>query len=251
MVLFYAVAAPTFTLLIRYVALHRFEGAPGLALGDIALLRPLLIAASVVGVIFAVAGVLVYPTTPMALQRQRVRAPHGIEHITRHPFFFGVGLTAVAHLLLATHLVGTAFFGLLALFVTVGAWHQDRKLLRLRGGPYADYLARTSALPLGAVLAGRQRLVWRELPLGALGVGLLGAYLLRSVHDGIFAAGGAWVIAVTVGGAVVLGIDAWRRDRRAAATGKGTDVESPARRLGEGAPGATGSSGITDAAAPR
>jgi len=74
----------------------------------------------------------------------------------------------------------------------------------------------TSALPFGAVLGGRQRLVWRELPVAGLLVGLVLAFVLRAVHASIFSHGGAWVIGVTLGGVAILGIQDWRRARRTA-----------------------------------
>src|SRR2546426_132095 len=77
-------------------------------------------------------------------------------------------LFSLARVLLATRLVGAVFQAGIATVMMVGAWHQDRKLLVLRGRPYEAYLAATSAVPFVAILAGRQRLVWRELPYGAL-----------------------------------------------------------------------------------
>ena len=88
--------------------------------------------------------------------------------MTRHPFFVGLALFGAAHALLAPRLVGAVAMGSLALFAGVGAWLQDRKLLALRGEDYCDYLAVTSAIPFAAILAGRQRLVWGELPYGTL-----------------------------------------------------------------------------------
>jgi len=78
---------------------------------------------------------------------------------------------------------------------------QDVKLLARNGRSYGDYVAATSGLPLAAVLGGRQRLVWRELPLGALAAGLGIAAGLRVVHGSIFAHGGLWVIVTVIGAA--------------------------------------------------
>jgi len=215
--LFWLVAAASFALLVGYYAAHRLEGTPGLALGDLPVLRPLLLATIVTGIALASAALVSYPRSPMALFRDRVHPARGIERITRHPFFVGVALMAVAHTLLATRLVGTVFFACLVLLAVVGAWHQDKKLLVVRGWPYADYLATTSAVPFAAVVAGRQRLVYGELPLATLAAGLGLAFALRAIHAGIFAHGGAWVIAVVVGGAGILTLQSWRRARRLAA----------------------------------
>jgi uncharacterized membrane protein len=207
---FSLVAALSFVVLIRYVAAHRFEGGPGLALGNVPVFRGVLIVAVVVGFVLALGSLASYPTSPYALLGDAVRSPHGLERITRHPFFAGVVLAAGAHVCLAPRLVGATFHAGLALLAWVGMWHQDRKLLRLRGEPYARYLAATSAVPFAAVLAGRQRVVWRELPWLSLVIAALTAVWLRSVHDGIFDRGGMWLIVAVVGGAAMLGLQSWR-----------------------------------------
>ena len=68
-------------------------------------------------------------------------------------------------------------------------------------------------VPFGAVVRGRQRIVWRELPVGALALGLALTSILWLVHDAIFAHGGAWVIGVLVGGAAIATLQAWHRSR--------------------------------------
>jgi uncharacterized membrane protein len=213
-VVFFLVAAASFTALVRFYALHRFEGAPGLALGAVPAVRWVLVAAVVLGVTLAVAGVAVYSRWPMTPFAPHVCAPRGLERITRHPFFVGMALLGGSHALLASRLVGTVAFAGLALLAVAGAWHQDRKLARQRGSSYVEYLGVTSAVPFGAILAGRQRLVWRELPLGGLATGVAVAFALRAVHPTILGDGGAWVIGFTVGSAFLLMLDAWRRTRR-------------------------------------
>jgi uncharacterized membrane protein len=129
LILFYAVASACLTALVTVYAAQRFAGAPGLALADISALRWVL--ATVSGVGFTLAGptLLVYPRLPTALFAHPSWSPRGIERITRHPFFVGFALFAVAHALLATRLVGTVFFGGFAFLSIVGACHQDRRLL--------------------------------------------------------------------------------------------------------------------------
>ena len=145
-----------------------------------------------------------------------MREPRGIERITRHGFFVGVFLLGAAHALLATRLIGAVLMGGLALFALLGARLQDRKLLRLRGPGYADYLAATSLLPFAAVAAGRQRIVWSELPVRGALVGLAIAFAIRWLHVWLFDFGGIYLIAPTVGGAFVLGLMLRRRERRTA-----------------------------------
>jgi len=215
--IFYVVASASFAVLVTYYAAHRFEGAPGFALGDVRALRVMLMGAAVLGLVLATPGLIAYPRLPSALFEQPIRSASGIVKITRHPFFAGVGLFAFAHALLATHFVGTVFFAGLLLLVVVGARHQDRKLLARRGAPYAVHLAETSAVPFAAILAGRQRLTPGDLPIGALAVGLAFALALRHWHDALFADRGAWIIAVFTVGGLIAGFNAWRRSRRLAA----------------------------------
>ncbi len=214
--IFSAVAAATYTLLVRFYADHRFEGARGLGLGDVAALRWPLIATIVIGVTLAVAGVLVFPASPMALFSHRIRSPRGLERITRHPFFAGVALAAVAHALLATRAVGTAFFVGLAALAAAGAVHQDRKLTVLRGPAYAEYLRATSFLPFAAIMRDRGRIAWGDVPVAAILLGIGAAAGLRTVHGAIFSHHGLWVIGVSVGGAAILGVLSWRRAQRTA-----------------------------------
>ena len=145
----------------------------------------------------------VYSGSPMALFATTVGPPRGIERISRHSFFVGVMLWSGAHALLSSSLVASEFFAGLALLAGLGSRHQDRKLLRRYGESYADYLAQSSTLPFAAILAGRQQLVWSELPWLAMAFGLVATYALREVHGQIFSAGGAWIIAFTLGGAAL------------------------------------------------
>jgi uncharacterized membrane protein len=212
--LFSVIAAAAFAALIAYYAAHRFAGAPGLSAAGLPLLRALLTLLIVAGFMLMVPALLGYPRMPSALFGQAIGMPRGVERITRHPFFAGMALFGAAHALLATHLVGTVFFGALTLISSVGAWHQDRKLLARRGPPYAAYLAGTSAVPFAAILAGRQHLIWRELPIGGVLGGVAAALALRFGHDGLWAHDGAWITVVVVGGAALAAINAWRRSRR-------------------------------------
>lgn len=211
---FSLVAAVAFAALVAYYAAHRFEGVAGPGLAHVPALRLALSAVIVAGLMLVAAGLAVYPTLPTALFSQPLRGARGIERITRHPFFAGSAIFALAHALVATHLVGTVFTAGFAVLALAGARHQDTKLLARRGGGYADYLAATSIMPFAAVLAGRQRLAWRELPLATLAVGLGVALALRAVHDAIFAYGGAWIVLTVVGGGAIATLQAWRRARR-------------------------------------
>jgi len=225
-VVYSLVAAITFWALIAYYAAHRFDGAAGLALGANPTLHALLTGVIVVGIALTTAGLVAYPGLPVAVFAQPIRAPRGIERVTRHPFFAGTALLGIAHALLATHLAGAILMGGLALLSIAGSRHQDARHLAARGQPYADYLAVTSALPFAAILTGRQRLVWSEIPFGALAGGVGGAVLLRFAHASLFADGGRWIVLAVLGGAVVASVQSWLRARRL--RGRPTRASAPA-----------------------
>jgi uncharacterized membrane protein len=212
--LFYAVAALTFTALVRYYAMHRFDGPAGLALGQWSMVRWSLMGVALSGLALMAPSLMTYPRSPTALFDQPIGAVRGLERVTRHPFFAGTALFAAAHTLLASRLIGAVFFGAWTLFTIVGAWHQDRKLRARRGRAYQDYCAATSAIPFAAIVSGRQRLVWGELPWSALTVGLVLAGAVRLAHDYVLAANGLVFAAVVAIGGAIAGLGAWRRSRR-------------------------------------
>jgi len=209
-------AAAAWSLLAVTYAAHRFDGPPGLDLGSVPWLRGALAATAFAGIVLLIAGNAVYDGSPYAIfVAGQQPSPRGLERVTRHPFFAGVALFAVAHALLASRATGTVAFAGLALLAVFGAWHQDRKLRARRGEAFAAYLAATSAVPFGAVLAGRQRLTWRDLPLAYLAAGVALAWGLRHVHASIWGDHGIYVIVGVVGGALIQLLLGIRRVRRA------------------------------------
>lgn len=213
--LFSLVAWLTFGVAVSSYAAHAAEGPAVLALGASTGIRIALIIAITLGVMLITGAFAHYSSSPYAIGGENVREPRGLERVTRHPFFVGMALFGAAHALLAPRLVGAVAMGSLGLFAGVGAWMQDRKLLALRGDDYRDYLSVTSAIPFAAILAGRQRLVWEELPYGTLLVGLGLTFVLRAVHEHLFDYGGAYVIAGAVLGPLLILVSALRREHRA------------------------------------
>lgn len=216
--IFSLIAAATFAALIRFYAQHGLDGAAGPAFGRAhELLRVGLLAVAGGGLVLALASLASYPSSPYALGSSSAREPRGLERVSRHPFFAGVALFGAAHALLATRLAGVAMFGTLALYCVVGAAHQDRRYVAQRGQAHAGFVAATSFLPFAAILAGRQRLVWHELPVTVLVGSVAAIYALRLAHDSILAANGSRVIAVVLGGAALATLSSWYGARRAAA----------------------------------
>ncbi|MGH7804002.1 MAG: NnrU family protein [Candidatus Binatia bacterium] len=211
---FSGIAAVAFTLVVATYAGARFEGPPGPGLGQVPIVREALIALVVVGVVLMTATFAGYHEGPYeaGVVDRRFPPPRGLERVTRHAFFVGLVIFSVAHALLATKLVGAVFLLGNAAVAAIGAWHQDRKLLSRFGEPFAAYLRETSAVPFGAILFGRQRLVWNELPFAAIAAGLALAWGLRSIHEWIFVYGGLGFVAAVLAGVVIIGAVTLRRE---------------------------------------
>jgi uncharacterized membrane protein len=218
---FSAVALASFALLINYFAIHRFDGVAGIGLAAIPAARRMLYALAVFGAGVMALSLFDYPVSAYALMsKYKEYEPRPIECISRHGFFSGLGLLAVAHALLATHLIGTVFFACLALFTWLGAAHQDAKLLAQRGEVHRRYMEVTSFLPFAAIFAGRQHLDLQGIPLAALAAAFLVPWLLRTFHDSILSAGGTYVIAAVASGAGIATLQSWRARHKAARRSK-------------------------------
>src|SRR2546425_9357377 len=73
--LFSLIAAVSFSVLVHYYTLHRFDGPPGLALGEVPALRWTLMAVRVGGVRLIAASLGVFPRAPLARLNPAVRWP--------------------------------------------------------------------------------------------------------------------------------------------------------------------------------
>jgi uncharacterized membrane protein len=113
----------------------------------------------------------------------------GVFRITRHPFMWGVGLWAFAHLLANGDLASVLLFASLGALALLGTLLIDRKYALRRGTDWQRFAAATSNLPLAAVFAGRQRLVLAEIGWWRLALALALFATLLALHPWLF--GGA------------------------------------------------------------
>lgn len=135
---------------------------------------------AVVGIALIVAGVL--QPSPALAGITKAAGSRGLTRIMRHPLFTGIALWAASHLLLNGFVTDVLFFGGLLVFSLAGAAHQDaRKRItdRERLGPF---LAETSMWPFAAILAGRNRIAWGELPWIGLILGAAAAIGIYALH---------------------------------------------------------------------
>ena len=196
----------TFGAALFYYERHRLEGPAGL---DVPWLFWPAVISTVIGVCLIV-GILSptgYVESPMAMFSGKTREPRGLGRVTRHPMFAGMALFGVGHCFLAGTMIGVVYFGFLAALGVAGGWHQDAKLRSLRGDVFQAYLEKTSAVPFVAVIRGRQKLVFGELPWVFLGLGLLAAWGLHAMHGADFAYTAHVILAGLIFGPI--GLTAW------------------------------------------
>jgi uncharacterized membrane protein len=147
--------------------------------------RPLAMALAVLAIAVIVGGVL-HPS-PALVGIKQAWGARGLTRITRHPLFMGIALWALSHLLLNGFATDVVFFGGLLAFSLAGAAHQDARKRATEGGRLGQFFAETSFWPFGAILAGRNRLIWRELPWIALAIGAAAAVGIYALHPWAFA----------------------------------------------------------------
>jgi uncharacterized membrane protein len=109
--------------------------------------------------------------------------PAGVYLLTRHPLMTGFALVGLLHLIPNGAASDVAFFGGLAAFPLIGAWHQDARK-RASGDP--EVTAFLDATPFW-LFTGRETLRGlRELPLAGLGLALVLAAGARWLHGSLW-----------------------------------------------------------------
>ncbi|OGA25084.1 MAG: hypothetical protein A3I02_11540 [Betaproteobacteria bacterium RIFCSPLOWO2_02_FULL_67_26] len=182
--LYSLIALATFVPLVSVYLDHRHAGGLLWYLVAAQGVRHLAMLLAVLGIALVVAAVL--QPSPALVGMKGAPVTRGLVRITRHPLFMGIALWAGAHLLLNGYATDVLFFGGLLFFSLIGARHQDdRKRVtdRERLGPF---FAETSFWPFVAILAGRNTLVWRELPWLALVIGAAAAVGIYALHPWMF-----------------------------------------------------------------
>jgi uncharacterized membrane protein len=118
-----------------------------------------------VAFLFAVPGLLT--PNPTSVRQEgvaaRPNAVKGIVAITRHPFLWGVAIWAAMHLALNGDEASVILFSTFLVLALLGPLFIDAKRKRKMGADWDGFAARTSNVPFAAALAGRAKLVWREI----------------------------------------------------------------------------------------
>jgi uncharacterized membrane protein len=136
------------------------------------------------GLVFAlvlIAASLLRPS-PAAIVPGEAK-PGGVYLLTRHPMMTGIALIGLLHLVPNGAASDVAFFGGLAVFPLIGAWHQDRR--KLAAGD-ATFRAFHDATPF-LLFTGRDTLRGlRELPAVSIAAGVALALGARWLHGSIW-----------------------------------------------------------------
>ena len=162
---------------VRAVPLATFLGVPGLRWLTILLM---LVAVT----LLVLAFVRPNPISPLM---GKSAGATGVLRITRHPLFMAFALFGLAHLLVNPAAIDRVFFGGMLAYSLLGAAHQDWRKREAADADMRRYFEETSFFPFVAIVAGRNRLEPRELPLPALAAAAVLFVLVFAFHHRFFA----------------------------------------------------------------
>jgi uncharacterized membrane protein len=144
-------------------AVAAYRGAPAVVLWDLGPLgRRLPLVVMPAALLLAVAGLSTRSATAVGGEAVLAagRGASGIFTITRHPFLWGTGLWALAHLAANGDQASLILFGGMAVLSFGGMLAIDHKRAATGGEAWRDFSARTSVLPFAAAVTGRTRVDW-------------------------------------------------------------------------------------------
>ncbi|QSA96659.1 NnrU family protein [Methylococcus sp. EFPC2] len=172
----YRITFSTLSVLGLYWLAHAYRAAPYVETwGQLSGLKP--VAAPLVLLAFLLVVLGVTTPNPTAVDGEKLLqedgAAAGVLRITRHPFLWGVAIWAFSHLVVNGDLAALILFGSLLVLVVGGMFSIDAKRRQACGQHWSRYAEATSLWPFQAILAGRNRLVWREFKWWQLTLGVV------------------------------------------------------------------------------
>lgn len=117
---------------------------------------------------------------------ERPDVARGIFAITRHPLMWSFGLWGIAHLISQPNWRGVWFFGLFALTAIGGAVLQERRKADAYGASWDRFTAKTSFIPMLAVLQGRASLSISAIGWWRIAVAVLLWAVMLGLHPWLF-----------------------------------------------------------------
>ena len=174
------VAIVLFVPLVYYYFTHRHAGPLLWPAPDSGAVDFLLVLANLVGFVLLVAGVMT--PSPASVTGAPRDEPSGVQRITRHAVFMGMGIWALAHVIVNGYASDVAFFGGIVVFVLIGSWHQDRRKLAGGDARFERFHAATAFIPF----TGREGLRGlMEMPPMAVIIGVAAALIARYLHPSV------------------------------------------------------------------
>jgi uncharacterized membrane protein len=110
-----------------------------------------------------VSGLLTPNPTSVGQQSAASKEVTGMLRITRHPFLWGVAIWAAFHMAANGDAASVVFFGTFFVLAVLGTFSIDAKRARLMGEAWTGFAQRTSNIPFGAILTGRNSLKLAEI----------------------------------------------------------------------------------------
>ena len=183
--LYSLVALATFVPLVSVYMSHRHDGAELWNLRHV----PGLLGASMwlSGACFAFSVASFFQPSPAGMGASGTARARGLTRITRHPLFVPIAFLGLSHAAINGFATDVIFFGGLFVYGIVGCMHQDARKRATEDDAFRAFLDETSLLPFAAILRGRTRLVWTELPWAGMAVGIAAAIGFYRLHAWMFA----------------------------------------------------------------
>ena len=123
--------------------------------------------------------------SPIGMVPGEVPEPKGILRITGHPQNMGLGLLGLAHIIAAGTLGGIFLYGSLAALGFLGAFHQNYNKSLDTDPSVQDFLNKTSVIPFWAILRGKNKLVFSELKIKFIGMGIIAYVIAVVIHKAV------------------------------------------------------------------
>jgi len=125
------------------------------------------------------------PTTLGLVPPDQVEA-RGMVRITRNAGLFGLGLWGLAHLIVNGDVASHWLYGTFAFQGLIAPLNMERKYRARYGEAWTKFTDQTSYIPFAAIIAGRNKLVIRELNIWGALTGLALFLLLLWFHQSWF-----------------------------------------------------------------
>jgi uncharacterized membrane protein len=149
-------------------------------------LRWVLAVVMLVAFVLLIASVSAPNATMVGGETAMAQAPRGIHRVTRHPMLWSFALWGAVHVIGNGDTAAIIFFGTFLVTALGGMPSIDAKLARRDPATWQTLSATTSIIPFGAIIAGRNRFVPREIRWWTLLLGVVAWTTVLHLHAWLF-----------------------------------------------------------------